>query len=66
MPDVKLTLHLADMPDVLFDIRRRFAAMLRREAAVEAHPFTKRRLLALAADWEVGLEGATPREESEC
>jgi hypothetical protein len=66
MADTHITLHIEGLPDVLFEIRRRMAAKLRREAAVETHPFTRRRLLAIAAAFEVGLEGAQAPGETEC
>lgn len=49
-----ITVDVTKLPEVLWAVRKEFAAALREEAADEQHPHTARRLNEIAAKFEVG------------
>jgi hypothetical protein len=53
--DAKLTFNIENMPEVIFAMRREMANMLR-EAAIGEPIAVRRKLFAVAADFEAGVK----------
>jgi hypothetical protein len=49
-----IEVRIADMPEVIFALRRELAKVLKREAEAETNPLVARRLYETAEQFEIG------------